>query len=152
MEIFTLMASVVLLSITPNHPTTFKFTEPIEYFSLGKQGDFSAYLAKNKKILVITPKIENFDIPMVVLSKNNSYQIKLTSSKDSPSLYLIKKGKKESHYTLLKKTKDFRLLKGKSSLFIKLNKDLRINGLPKGKGPHYLSKGGKLFINGEQVL
>jgi len=152
MEIFTLLTMVVFLSVTPNHPTTFQFADSIEYYSLGNQGEFSTYLSQDRKILVITPKVKVFEIPLVVLAKKNSYQFKLISTAKSPPLYLIKKGFKETHYSLLKKTPTYRLLEGKSSLFIKLQKDLTINGLLKKKGPHYLSKGGQLFINGVQVL
>ncbi len=152
MEIFALITSLILLNISPNLPTTFTFEEPIEYYSLGNEGDFSTYLSKNKKILVVTPKTATFKVPLVVLSNNFSYQITLKSEPNSPPIYFIKKGKKDKSYSLLKSTESFRLLEGPNSYLIYLNKDFDLNGIPTKKGKTYLSKGGAIYLNGEKIL
>jgi hypothetical protein len=152
MEIFALITSLILLNISPNLPTTFTFEEPIEYFSLGNEGDFSTYLSKNKKILVVTPKIATFKVPLVVLSNDFSYQITLKNESNSPPIYFIKKGKKDNSYSLLKSTESFRLLEGANSNLLYLNSDADVNGILTKKGKFYLSKGSQIFLNGEKIL
>ena len=152
MEIFALITSIILLTISPNYPTTFTFEGPIEYYSLGNEGDFSTYLSKNKKILVINPKIQNFKVPLVVLTNDFSYQITLKSEPNSPPLYFIKKGKKDNSYSLLKTTPTYRLLEGPNSLLLYLNSESDLNGIPTKKGKIYLGKGGQIFLNGEKIL
>jgi hypothetical protein len=152
MEIFALITSLILLNISPNLPTTFTFEEPIDYYSLGNEGDFSTYLSKNKKILVVNPKIQNFKVPLVVLTKDFSFQITLKSEPQSPPIYFIKIGKKNNSYSLLKSTPDFRLLEGQNSLLLYLNKDSTLNDIPTKKGKIYLGKGGSLYLGGEKIL
>lgn len=152
MEIFALITSLILLSISPNLPTTFTFEEPIEYFSLGNEGDFSTYLSKNKKILVVTPKIQTFKVPLVILSNDFSYQITLKSESNSPPVYFIKKGKKDNSYSLLKTAPNYRLLEGTNSNLLYLSSDADVNGIFTKKGKTYLSKGSQLFLNGEKIL
>ena len=152
MEIFALITSIILLNISPNLPTTFTFEEPIEYYSLGNEGDFSTYLSKNKKILVINPKIQNFKVPLVVLTNDFAFQITLKSEPNSPPLYSLKKGKKDNSYSLLKTTPSYRLLEGPKSLLLYLNSESDLNGIPTKKGKTYLGKGGQIFLNGEKIL
>jgi hypothetical protein len=152
MEIFALITSLILLSISPNLPTTFTFEEPIEYFGLGNEGDFSTYLSKNKKILVVTPKIATFKVPLVILSNDFSYQIILKNESNSPPVYFIKKGKKEKSYSLLKTTPSYRLLEGAYSNLLYLNSDADVNGILTKKGKIYLPKGSQIFLNREKIL
>lgn len=152
MEIFALITSLILLNISPNLPTTFTFEEPIEYYSLGNEGDFSTYLSKNKKILVINPKIQKFKVPLVVLTNNFAFQITLKTEPNSPPIYFIKKGKKDNNYSLLKSTPNYRLLEGPNSLLLYLNSDSDLNGITAKKGKNYLGKGGQISLNGERIL
>ena len=150
MEIFILPFTLANLLVSFQFPTTFRFEHPIEYFSLGKQGSFHTYVSKNKKLLIITPKIREFNLPLVVITERGTYRIKLTSSiKEVSNLYLIKKGMRDKKYILKKESPKYRLLEGEHSLYLEIKKGpLIINDKNHSGTSVVLSKGPLLTIDG----
>jgi len=61
MELSVLFSLTTLLFFTPFQPVTMKFSEKIEYHVIGNEGDFQTYKSKNEKILLIKPKLKEFD-------------------------------------------------------------------------------------------
>ena len=153
MEIFILPFTLASLFLSQEFPTTFRFNSPIEYFSLGKQGSFHTYVSKNKKLLIITPKIKEFKIPLVVITNENIYRLKLLSSKkENSNLYIIKKAIRDKKYILKKETPKFRLLEGEHSLYLDLKKGPVIINDQNHPGPSVvLSKGPLLMIDGKRI-
>lgn len=153
MEIFVALYSLTILLINPNFPTTLKFNEEIEYFTLGNMGDFNSYLSKDKKILVLTPKKKFDPTPLVVITSESTFQFLLKESDTSNlnSLYLIYKGNEDKKYVLIKETPTFRLLEGVSSLLLESKvPNLEINFQPSIKRRTILSKGSPLYIQGRR--
>ncbi|MCY4643190.1 MAG: hypothetical protein OXB88_01085 [Bacteriovoracales bacterium] len=154
MSIAMLVNVTATLLLTPEQPTTLEFADGIEYFSIGKASDFESYLSKNKKILMIRPKKNDFDEFLVVIDKNHSYQFRLKSTpKKITALYRLRKGNVEKFYTLKSETKHYRVLEGRNSLKVKnlRKKGLLINGKRVSKRVFYYPKNAYLSIEGKEV-
>ena len=146
---------VTFLLLSPNNPTTFQFSEPIEFFNLGSEKNFYSYKSKDGKILVIKPLAREFDVSMVVISKNKSYQFRLKNTKDlSSSLFVIKSAKKDKFYQLLVRRKTYRILLGHSTIKIENQKKrkIKINGKDYYRNTIVIPKGSALFVNNERII
>lgn len=145
---------IALIFLKPDFPTTLKFDAPIEFVSLGKENKFFKYLSSDRKILVIKPLRKSFDIPMVIITKNESFQFRLKNSiQQTSSFYQIKKGKKDFLFQLKKETKNWTLLVGQTTLKVrkKSEKTLNINFTNVEKAVSLLPKGTILLINQKRV-
>lgn len=154
--IYMLTNVVAILFLSPYRPLTLKFNAPIEYFSLGKKGEYDNYLSKNKKILVITPKKDQLLDDFVVVAGDKIYpfqvrrddrgyhqvvQIKDSSAKKDLSFQQIKDG---GNWSLGETTHYLRM-------HIKGEKAIMVNGISRSKGVYYFPLGAPVLVNGERI-
>jgi Holliday junction resolvasome RuvABC ATP-dependent DNA helicase subunit len=156
MIISTLVNIATTISISAVNPTTIVFSDPVQFVTIGKTGDFSILTNNNKKVVVICP-VKNIEkAEMVVLTENKNYQFKIhVVSKNPNNYYQITDGRPNVSYTLLKRTNNYEILEGISSIKIKnlTDKELNINEETLlSKSSMYLPKGGSVYVNSDRIL
>jgi hypothetical protein len=154
MDFYILAKSMAFLFLSLSSPTTLVFQEPIEYVSAGKNGDFAINRSNNQKILVIQPLKEIAETNMVVITKEQHFQFKLsTSDKYHHTFVYVYPGAINKTFVKKLETPDFRILEGDSSTLVQNKRDgpLRVNDKELEREDHF-SKGVPLFINGKRVL
>ena len=91
---------------------------------------------------------------MVVITKDQDYQFQIKSTNETPgTFYNIRQGRIDRRYTIVRKTKRWKLYQGEHSMMFSKNDNLpiAINGKKVFENKVYLSKGGELFIAGERI-
>lgn len=149
-----LLNITAFLQFSSLQPVTMKFNSPIEYHSIGNDGDFETYKTKDKKILLIKPKLKEFDTFLVVITKNTCYQFHITSTSERKSvLYQIKDGKIDLIYKEKKRTPKYKVLEGEHSIkIVNLTKSpLLINQQSINQNIVYFPKGANLHVNNDNI-
>lgn len=154
MTVYMLLNVVALLFFTPNHPITIKFSENIEFYNIGNEGDFYSYKSKNGKMLVIKPMIKSFDVPLVVITENHNYQFQIKNATENvPPLVIIENGEIDKIYTAKVKEPNYKILEGDHSLqIIKQSGDLNVNGFVQTEYRKYYPKGAPILVNGKKYF
>jgi len=156
MIISTLVNIATTISISASNPTTIVFSDPVQFVSIGKTGDFSFFTNNNKKVIVIHP-VKNIEkAEMVVLTEEKNYQFKIHVVADNPNnYYQITNGRQNGSYKLLKRSDIYEILEGASSIMVKnvSDKELNINDETlRPKSSMYLPKGGSVYVNNERAI
>ncbi|MBT3981040.1 MAG: hypothetical protein HOE90_06780 [Bacteriovoracaceae bacterium] len=152
MSYFMMAGAAALIFMNAEYPTTIKFEEPIEFYSLGNQGDFFTHKSNNSKILVIKPKKIKFKTPMVVITKKASYQFLVVDSVRHYQSYLEVKSSMPSRTYRPYKSTPYGPIKESDYNFLLVNpkkKNIKINGQLRSEKEIYISKGSKILIEGE---
>jgi len=149
MNIYSFIHSAILLTLSFEHPTTLKFNSSIEFYTVGNQHDFFTYKSKDNKILILKPKIKDFNVPLVVLTKKHTYQFVLQNGAQRSFVYQASPGSVDRIYRVKKKKKNWTILEGRHSYLIRSNKEkISVNGQILSGKKHYISKGPIVKING----
>lgn len=143
------------ISISAFNPTTLVFSDPIQFVSIGKSGDFSFYTNNNKKVIVIQPLKDLKTTEMIVLTEDRNYQFKIhIETLKAQNYYQIINGKPNSSFTQVLKTENYEVLEGASSLMVKnlsSNDQLINDETLKAKAFTYLPKGGAIYLNNQRI-
>lgn len=144
------------LAINSSSPTVLQFQSNVEYFSIGKIGDYSVYRSNNGKVLVLNPIKRNEEVDLVVLSKDKSYSFRLKQVEvKTETLFEIRDGLVDSSFELLKKNENFEVWEGKESIFFKnqTSNAVRVNGQEvKAKSSTCFGKNNALYLGDERLL
>lgn len=128
MDFYILARSLIYLFLTISHPTTLVFDEPIEYVSIGKEGEFSLHRANNQKLLVVQPLKDFSETDMIVITKDKHYQFKVRKPEPEKELahsfLYIHEGEINRSYILKYENADLRILEGDTSSLIQ-NKTIK---------------------------
>jgi redox-sensitive bicupin YhaK (pirin superfamily) len=154
MDFYILAKSITYLFLSLSSPTTLVFQEPIEYVSAGKNGDFLLNRSNNQKILVIQPLKEIDETNMVVITRHQHFQFKIsTLEKRHHSFVYVYPGLVNKTFVKKLETSEFRILEGDSSLLFQNKQDrpVKVNNLSVKREEHF-SKGAPLFINDKRIL
>lgn len=154
MDFYILAKSSVFLFLSLINPTTLVFNEPIEYVSVGRNKEIDVIRSHNQKILIIHPKTEINSANMIVITKSNHYQFRVTTKEGRfHALVYVYPG--EINQTFVKKleTEKFRILEGDTSIYVqnKTKESLLVNEV-EVKREEYFSKGAPIIINNDRVL
>ena len=154
MDFFVLPKAILFLFLSLNAPTTLVFQNPVEYVSAGRTGDFSINRSNNKKILVIQPLKEVSETNMVVVTSEESFNLKVKLvDKDAHSFIYLYEGQINKSFVKKLETESFRILEGETSILIQ-NKEkhpLIVNGVSLER-QGYFSKGSPVVIENKRVL
>lgn len=145
-------AATVLLSTKV--ATTLLFPYPIEKAFTGwSSGDVELYKSKDKKVLVLRSKTQMLNSNLVVITQGGTYDfnVKLDENRPHAGSIQIVNGAQSTSFTLKKKTRDYKILEGQSTLYITTQKELKINN-KLVNGQVIVPKGPPLYINGKREL
>ena len=155
MILSTLLNVATVITISTSAPTTMIFKVPIQFVSAGKTGDFSLFINNNKKVIVIQPIKEIKSSELVVLTNDKNYQFKIQIEKNGGGSYFqIEDGKVNQSYTLVKKTDNYEIYEGRSSLMFKNTSDREIKLNEESlsrRATSYLAKGGSIYVDSVKV-
>jgi len=157
MDFYILARSLIYLFLTISHPTTLVFDEPIEYVSIGKEGEFSLHRANNQKLLVVQPLKDFTETDMIVITKDKHYQFKVRKpeldTNQTHSFLYIHEGEINRSYVLKFENADFRILEGStSSLIQNKNKNpIQVNEKIVERDGHF-SKGIPFIVNNQRIF
>ena len=155
MILSTLLNVATVITISTSAPTTMIFKVPIQFVSAGKTGDFSLFINNNKKVIVIQPIKEIKSSELVVLTDDKNYQFKIQIEKNGGGSYFqIEDGKVNQSYTLVKKTDNYEIYEGRSSLMFKNTSDREIKLNEESlsrRATSYLAKGGSIYVDSVKV-
>jgi len=155
MILSTLLNVATVIAISTSTPTTMIFKEPIQFVSAGKTGDFSLFINNNKKVIVIQPLKDIKASELVVLTDNKNYQFKIQIEKSGGGSYFqVEDGKINLSYTLIKKTDNYEIYEGVSSLMFKniSENEIKLNEESLARrATSYLPKGGSIYVDSVKV-
>lgn len=157
MDFYILARSLIYLFLTTSHPTTLVFDEPVEYVSIGKEGDFSLHRANNQKILVVQPLKDFLETDMIVITKEHHYQFKVrmpeSKNESTHAFVYIHDGGINRSYVLKFENTELRILEGDTSTLIqnKTNKPILVNEKLVERENHF-SKGTPFIVNKQRIL
>jgi hypothetical protein len=154
---FTMLTNILaLLMLTPGQPLTLKFDSPIEYFLIGKKGEYETYLTKNKKILVITTPKEVINDQLTVIAGDIPYLFHTQrDDKNFHRVIQVKSGIVRNHlpYQAVKSGTNWSL--GETQGYLRLSttgdKTLTVNQEERKSGVFYLPLGAPVVINNQRV-
>jgi hypothetical protein len=155
MNFYVLAKSMIFLFLSPNHPTTLVFDEPVEYISAGREGDFDLHRARSQKIIVMRPLKQFIETDMIVITKDHHYQFKLKEdldSKSSHSFVNIYEGVVNRSFEKKLETDSYKVFEGETSSWV-VNKSkipINVNGMEVVRDG-YFSKGSPILINNQRV-
>lgn len=143
------------ITISASNPTTLVFTDPVQFVSIGKTGDFSFFINNNKKVVVVQPLKDLKNAEMIVLTENKNYQFKIHIDSVRPiNYYQVVNGSPNNSFTLLKRSETVEVYEGSSSMMLKnlSEKEVVVNDeILKGKSSVIIPKGGSLYLNNERI-
>jgi hypothetical protein len=157
MDFYILARSLIYLFLTISHPTTLVFDEPIEYVSIGKEGEFSLHRANNQKLLVVQPLKDFTETDMIVITKDKHYQFKVrkpeTEKELAHSFVYMHEGEINRSYVLKFENSDVRILEGETSSLIqnKTKKQILINEKIVDREGNF-SRGIPFIINNQRIF
>jgi redox-sensitive bicupin YhaK (pirin superfamily) len=156
-DFYILARSLIYLFLTISHPTTLVFDEPVEYVSVGKEGEFALHRANNQKILVVQPLKEFSETDMIVITKDHHFQFKVrmpeSKNESTHAFVYIHDGDINRSYVLKFENADLKILDGDSSTLIqnKTSKPIIVNEKVVDREAHF-SKGIPFIVNNQRIL
>lgn len=157
MDFYILARSLIYLFLSLSHPTTLVFDEPVEYVSVGKEGDFAVHRANNQKILVVQPLKEFSETDMIVITKDHHYQFKVrdgdVEKEKTHSFIYVHEGEANKSYVLKFENKFLKILEGDTSTFIqnKSKETIWVNDKQIDREGVF-SKGIPFIVNNQRVM
>ena len=155
MSIFVFLQTITFLVFSASGPTTLHFEEPIEWANIGLVGEFSSTVSADRKNIEITPikMKDNEWKPFVIRTKGKVYSFKVKfSNTDYMMSALVKNGRPNKSYKLLKRNDLYEIYEGEESLrFVNLSKTPIVINEKTVEGVEILPKTPFLLINDRLV-
>ena len=141
-QIFTVFLSMAYL-------TSITFSDRINDYVGGQEGDFKIYELNKGQSLVFEPKRKGFSRNFITFLKNEKFHFNVTYNEEfSDKDIEIHDAKKCSYFSLIKETSDYQLFECPMSLFFvnKTKRAIKVNELIV-KDKSYISKGPPVYVN-----
>lgn len=145
-QIFTVFLSMA-------HLTSITFSDRINDYVGGQEGDFKIYELNKGQSLVFEPKRKGFSRNFITFLKKDKFHFNVTYSEEFSNKDIeIHDAKECSYFSLIKETMDYQLFECPMSLFFvnKTKRVIKLNELVV-KDKSYISKGPPVYVDDKLI-